>query len=94
MNPDYIANQTESVKPVVFKMLECIHPNTDLGIEVGQQFRVVKEDDTYYQVNLPFETENFEIKNRYMVFTKEPDFEGYSYKNWFTVVEQSFGSGE
>lgn len=75
------------------KLLVCTHPNPELGIEVGQMFRVTDENEHLYQISIPIETEHG-VEDSATVFTKEPDFEGYSYKNWFELLKREVPVGD
>lgn len=49
------------------------------GIEIGQRFEVIREDEVDYEI----------VQNGIeMLFGKEPDYEGDSYATWFTVEEE------
>lgn len=73
---------------IVFRMLQATADYPDIGVEEGQVFRIVQENEHGYEIIVPQEQADSSYEDTNLVFTKQPDFEGYSYKNWFTLVER------
>lgn len=85
VSPSPPSDEFEQV--MIVKMLECIQPNPELPAEIGQTFRVLQETRDGYIISIPRIGHDDQVKAESIIFTKEPDFEGRSYKDWFKVVE-------